>query len=258
VSEQRIQHVIRGELVRQAESDWSQLALVPCTATWRAVAHLRKMPEERRAHLFALLESVAVSFFRATPGPSGDLTKDPEYKHLVEALVGVHEWNWAYASVRTLRSVLGAYRSKSPKIAAEVASTPPDVIARAEHIVPIKATELRRLVKSAVAERFGAKPDHSGGGDWLYRGKSAGLEFVLGIDYGGYDQLRYEVSFDDAATGISARRLNYERLMGCSGTGWDFLTADNAAPSIDLMCTLVETLVSIPARASSLGGPTKR
>ena len=199
-----------------------------------------------------------MGFFSEPPPALGDLTENPEYKQLVEALVGISEWNWAYASVRTLRSVLGGYRSESPKIAAEFASTPPEVIARAEQITPIKASEIRKLVKVAVGERFSARPENAGGGDWFYRGAFAGIEFVLAVDYGGYDQLRYQVSYNDTRTGIRAKRLNYERLMGCGGTGWDFLTADNAAPSIDLMCSFVETLVSLPERAASFGGATRR
>jgi hypothetical protein len=201
--------------------------------------------------LFALLESIGLGFFSDIPS-AGDLTADPDYRLLVDALVGLNEWNWSYANVRTLRAILGAYRSKVPRIAAEVASTPAEVIARAEQIVPIKATELRKLVKSAVAARFGAKPENSGGGDWIYRGRSGRVEFTLSIDYGGFDQLRYTVAFADGATGLRGKRLNYERLMGCGGTGWDYLTADNAGPSIDLMCTFVEVLASIPERASSL------
>jgi hypothetical protein len=256
VSEQAIRQVLRSELERQAESGWSQLALVPSTTTWRAVAYLRELSAERLARLFDVLESAGMGFF--SEAASADLMADPHYRQLVNAMLGLNDWDWAYTNVRTLRTILGAYRSKVPRIAAEVASTPPEVIERAEQIVPIKAADLRKLVKSAVAARFGAKPDNSGGGDWLYRGKCGSLEFTLSIDYGGYDQLRYTVAFTDAATGIRGKRLNYERLMGCGGTGWDYLTAHNAGPSIDLMCTFVETLAGIPERASSLGGPTKR
>lgn len=255
MSEQAIRQVLRAELNRQADSDWAQLALVPSTATWRAVAHLRKLPPEARARVFTVLESVGIGFFFEPP--PAELLADPDYKLLVNALVGANEWSWSYTNVRTLRAILGAYRSKVPRIAAEVASTPPEVIARAEEIVPIKAPALRKLVKNAVAARFEGTPESFGGGDWIYRGKSGPVEFTLSMDYGGYDQLRYTVAFVDPKTGIRGRRLNYERLMGCAGTGWDYLTADNAEPAIDLLCTFVETLVGIPERAASLG-PTMR
>ena len=150
--------------------------------------------------------------------------------------------------------VLGGAKSKSPHVAAEFATTPPEVLARADQIAPVTAGGLRNLVKTAVADRFGAKPENVGGGDWLYRGTCHGVAFLLSIDYGGRDQFRYEVSYTEPATGIQAQRLNYERILGCGGTGWDFITADNAAASVDLMCTFVERLVRIPERACPLSG----
>jgi len=259
MSERGIRRFVRDELVRLATTDWSQLAAVPSTSTWRAVAYLRGLPDARRAHLFSVLESMALTFFGPPDLARSALWQDEEYKRLVTALVGAQEWNWAYASVRTLRSVLGGYKSKSPKMAAEFAGTPLEVIARAEQIAPVRANELRKLVKAAIGLRYGARPDNSGGGDWLYRGTSSrGLDFVLSIDYGGYDQLRYEVSYEEPHSGVHAQRLNYERLVGCGGAGWDFVTADNAEASVDLMCSFVDALLTIPERASSVGGPTER
>src|SRR5688500_5029507 len=137
MSAQAVRHFVRRELGRQADTGWSELEAVPSTATWRAIAHLRALPPSRRTHLFSVLESMAVTYFGASVAGQDALWKDEEYKRLVTSLVGAHEWNWAYANIRLLRSVLGGYKSKFPKVAAEFASTPPEVIARAEQITPV-------------------------------------------------------------------------------------------------------------------------
>src|SRR5678815_6196974 len=88
MSDRGLRQFFRDELNRHAQADWSELAAVPSTATWRAVAHFRGLPKARRAHLFTVLESMAVSFFCA-PYPGRDvLWQDEEYKRLVTAMVG--------------------------------------------------------------------------------------------------------------------------------------------------------------------------
>jgi hypothetical protein len=126
---------------------------------------------------------------------------------------------------------------------------PPEVLRRAEAIRPTTAGQIRQIVKRAFAERFDARYENRGGGDWKYFGRHAGRDFVVAIDYGGRsDQLRYEVKYEDVRTGIRPRRLCYEWLLGVGHGHWDFVTADNLEDSIALLCELVGELVEIPDR----------
>ena len=93
----------------------------------------------------------------------------------------------------------------------------------------------------------------------MYSGEYAGRSFQLRIDYGGRsDQLRYGLSFDDVPTGIRARRLSYEGLIGLGDGHWDFVTADNLSESVLLLAKLVQELVVIPVCTRAGSENTRR
>jgi hypothetical protein len=87
-------------------------------------------------------------------------------------------------------------------------------------------------VKTMFGDRFGSRPEKLDGGDWRYVGTHRGRPFVVSIDYGGWDQLRYAVEYEDAKAGIQVRGLSYERLVGAGLGHRDFLTADNLEEAI--------------------------
>jgi hypothetical protein len=146
--------------------------------------------------------------------------------------------------VRALRARLAELRSDRPSIAA--ADIPAQVLERAKGIRPTNSREIRAAVKTAFATRFCAQAKKLGGGDWRYAGVLREREFVVAIDYGGWDQLRYEVEYYDVATDLHAKRVNYERLVGAGLGHWDYLTADHLAESVELLCELVEKVVGLP------------
>lgn len=192
MNEQRIRSVVRTELDGQAAAEWARLAAVPCTFTWRAIDYMKRLPLDRRAALFTVLEDAALFFFDPSRDPRTHPAriKEPEYERLMAGSgASAEPWDWKYVDVRMLRALLARGRSRNPRVAAEAAriGIPPAVLARAEQIVPVKAPQVRRLVKAAVQKRFGAKSQNSGGGDWTYAGAFRGVEFVLAIDYGGRD-----------------------------------------------------------------------
>jgi hypothetical protein len=252
MDEATVRRVIRTELETQAAANWPRLSAVPCTFTWRAVDYLRRLPEQKRAALFAVVADAAVSSLDSARDPAEHpgRTGDPEYRQLVDATLGTGQaWDFRYLDARALRGILGGARLRHPRMASRLENLPPEVLARAEQIVPLKAPEIRKLVKGMVQRRFRGKAQRDVGGDWHYTCSLGHAEFFLSIDYGGWDQLRYEVSYHDPCTGFSATRLNYERLMGCGGTGWNFLTTDNASAAIELLGDLVEWLVTLPHQA---------
>ena len=246
-----MQQIVRQELDAEYADGFPRLSRVPCTFTWRSVDHVKRLPPPRIEALFAAIAASAGAALGVAPAsPPADDRAARELKALRHAAIGAVglPWDWKYADIRTLRAILGGARSKHPRTAAEFASIPADVVARAEAIVPVTAAEFRKLVKVAVQHRFGGRPERRGGGEWGCECRLRDTAFTLSLDYGGWDQLRYEVSYRHAASGLAPSALNYERLLGLGGTGWNFITADNAADAVQLMVELVEWLVSLPDR----------
>lgn len=242
--------LLRRWIEAEDASGWAFVRRVPSTHTWKIVDHVQRLPAARRSSLFDAFVSSALFFFdpqrdpKLHPGAS-----DPEFRALCDALPLMG--SWAYADVRTLRAWLAVRRAGR----AAAASMPPDVVERAQAIRPTHAREIRAAVKRAFAERFGARPENAGG-EWCYAGTCRGRAFVVDIDYGGMDQLRYEIAFTDPATGLQARGASYEWLVGAGHGHWDSLTADNLETSIALLGELVERVVTLPDALGGAGGLT--
>jgi hypothetical protein len=260
VREETIGLAVRAELGALRASGYSRLRAAPATATWRAVDHIAQLPADRLEHLVSVLQRLALHYFLPAPAEEEhpSRTRDPEYAALGEAMVGARSFDWKYSDVRSLRMILGALRSGKPAMAAPFLSTPPEVLRRAEAIAPIKAPDVRKLMKAAFKARFAASVKNDAVRGWVYSGCVGALEFELAADFGGWYQLRYEVAYNHVATGIATRMLNYERLLCGATGGWDYLTADNAEAAIGLLADQVEWLVRIPERALAHGGRTMR
>jgi hypothetical protein len=236
-----VEALVKTYIDREDATGWAFVRRVPSTHTWKIVDHLRALDGERRSRICRASADKALQLLGGT-GPTimarSEVPDDDEFPAAV-----LRAWDWQYASVRTLRAVLGDQLGKRPS--PEFADTPVEVLARAQSIRPTNAREIRKEVKTALGERFGARASNPLG-DWKYEGSHRGREFVLNIDYGGWDQLRYDVEYADVKTGLHARRLTYERLVGAGLGNWDFVTADNLVASVALLCELVEILVELP------------
>lgn len=238
--------LVRAAVEHEAASDWEHARRVPSTYTWKIVDYLRSLAASERNALMDAFVANASYFFE----PERDrclhayAAGHEEYRKLHEALPLI--WGWQYQDVRYLRAVWADVRSKRPSPA--FANTPVEVLARADAIRPTTASQIRKVVKAAFKDRYGSRPENLGSGEWRYPGMHRGRTFAVSIDYGGWDQLRYEVEYDDRTSGLAAKRLTYEGLVGAGLGHWDFLTADNLDESVTLLCELVEELVSLPER----------
>ncbi|MCI0420243.1 MAG: hypothetical protein L0387_32085 [Acidobacteria bacterium] len=246
-TEVELERFTRSALDAEAASGYAWLRRIPSTRTWKILDYLSAIEPAERDALFSAFVTNGLFLLRPDRDPSLNAYQagHPAYRRFVDAMPQLFDWK--YVDVRLLRGVLGDLRSKSPS--PEFANVPADVIRRAEAIQPTNAPAIRREVKSVFAQRFGAQAENRGGGDWVYSGEYAGRSFQVRIDYGGRsDQLRYGLSFDDVSTGIRARRLSYEGLIGLGDGHWDFVTADNLSESVLLLAKLIQELVVIPAK----------
>ena len=236
--------IIRATIMAEAASEWALTRRVPSTHTWKALDYMASLESDERQALLKAIERNALFFFEPAPDASAHAADWPAFRRYRDAMVQMADWK--YANARMLRLILGDVRGKKPS--PQLAQTPPEVLERAAAIKPISAAQIRKVVKAAVGRRYGAKAETLGGGDWRYPGSWKGLPFELSIDYGGMShQLRYAVAFEDPSTGLRARRLAYEWLVGVGHGDWDFLTADNIEASVELLCDLVERLLGLPS-----------
>ena len=249
--EQRLRTFVAERINHEASSGWSRLRRVPSTYTWRILDYLAGLEENRRVPLFEASVSKALYLFDPDRDPALHPYKagHPEYRRMVDSLPQL--WRWEYADVRALRSILADIRSD--RSSAPFATTPESVVRRAESIRPTNAAAIRKVMRKELAERFGAGAENFGGGVWLYSGTHHERRFKLSVDYGGRsDQLRYEIEYHDSTTGLHAKRLSYEQLLGVGFGHWDFVTADNLQESVSLLGDFVAELVNIPERLQGL------
>jgi hypothetical protein len=69
-----------------------------------------------------------------------------------------------------------------------------------------------------------------------------------------YAQMHYGVTWAMRERQLLAQGLTYETLFGVN-TGWDYLTEENAARSIDLLDQLLVSLAGLMERIAALPGP---
>jgi hypothetical protein len=213
----QVEALVKMYIERENALDWAFVRRVPSTYTWKIVDYLRALHPRGRSNLCQAFAANALYLVDATRDPALHAARsgDPEFKALLSALLQTTAWE--YANVRMLRAILGDQLGKRPS--PEFANTPVEVLQRAQSIRPTNAREIRKVVKKAFGEHYGARPSNRLG-DWQYAGSHRGRPFVVTIDYGGRDQLRYDVEYEDARTGLHPRRRATSVSSGrASGTG---------------------------------------
>jgi hypothetical protein len=117
---------------------------------------------------------------------------------------------------------------------------------------PAKAPQLRKLLNPMLRDRLAAKPTKRPGGELIFEGAIGGVPLRLSIIFSNlYGQMHYAASWSMREGRFRAQRLTYEALFGPS-TGWDYLTEENAARSIDLLGRLLVSLAGLFGRIAAL------
>jgi hypothetical protein len=114
-------------------------------------------------------------------------------------------------------------------------------------IIPAKAPLLRPMINKAFKEMFATEKKKLPGGETVYSGLFENTLIDVGIDFGSrMHQLRYGVGIPDDSKTIFTSRLDYTyEGLWAGGTGWDYLTEENAERSIALLCDFVARLVRL-------------
>ncbi len=113
------------------------------------------------------------------------------------------------------------------------------------HIKPAKAPLLRKLINEAFPQLFATGKQKREGGETEYFGVLLGANIRVAIDFAARGlQLRYGVSIPDERKTTFIWRCAYEDLWA-AGTGWDYLTEENAERSISLLCEHITQIVAL-------------
>ena len=109
---------------------------------------------------------------------------------------------------------------------------------------PVKAPQLKKLVKPLLQGLLGAKEEKMPGGTMKYDGALDETPVKVRVDYAGRDvQMIYSVSIPDTERKVVVIGTTFENFFGMGGTGWDYITEENADASIGLLPDLLRRVV---------------
>ena len=261
-----IEALVREELGREAAAGFPKLTRIPSIGVIRFLDYFASLPQAEHTPLLdALARLGAMHFFPSpliakaheqvrTTNPAlfrmGAAMKSPvfifglryEGLRMSKAILNDPE---SLAHMKQTRSTLDFQpRDDPPK---ELVSDP-DI----RHVQTAKAPLLRKLLNQSLTTLLGVKAVKQPGGDIVYDGSVRGTPLKVRITFSNlYAQMHYAVTAKIHARNILAQQLTYETLWG-TNTGWDYLTEENAARSIDLLSELLAILAGFMERIASM------
>jgi hypothetical protein len=261
--------LIRAELAEEAAAGFPILRRVPSTGAIKLLDYLEtQSPAEIEELGDAQARLGALHFFPApliARAHEALRTTEPAILRLAAALQApAFAFGLRYLDLRMHRAAM-----RDPQSVAQLAVTRAgldfqprdDLPERLVGTTPIRDIEttrapaLRKLLNQMLTRRQSLKAIKRPGGELVYEGAIEGVPLRVSIIFSNlYAQMSYGVGWSARGRGLLAQRLTYELLSG-AGTGWDYLTEDNAPRSIDLLEELLRRLARLFERVSALPLP---
>jgi hypothetical protein len=261
----RVVALLRADFAEEASAGFPRLRRIPCTYFIRFLDYFASLD---RAAQDALLDGMA-RFGSAVFFPDAGMTEYEERRQhpalrRFDAMLQSAEFTGGYryvdvkslcmvAKTRELGGLAGWINSRGfSGLALEPRE---DLLPDLRYLQPPKAAALRKLVDAAFRKLFGAEMSSAGGGNWRFAGSLGEDRLTVWLDLGSQvSQLRYGVTVENPAHTIRVVRTAYESLW-VHHLGWDYLTEENAARSVDL---LAEQVIYIGRLAERLNRPSTR
>ena len=257
--------LVKHEFDAEAAAGFRTLRHIPSSGVIRLLDHLDTLD---KAALSALLDAqtrvAALCFF---PGPliTGAYEKlrvEPALALRQEAMQSLpFSMGLRYGDLRMSRMMLNDAESMRHMAATRTTlrfvprdDPPPELLdgVAISDCHPAKAPQLRKLLNPMLGDLLSAKPEKKLGGELVYRGALDGVPLAVSIIFSNrFGQMHYAVSWAMRERGFFAQRLSYEALFG-TNTGWDYLTEENAARSIELLGQLIRSLAGLFSRVAAL------
>ena len=241
---------LRNELAAEADAGFPRLRRIPQT---KIIQFLDYFAASNAGERSALLDALAVrAAIRLQPGTASGFPPAPAWDRYWSTVNsrGPFSGGFRYSDVKFLAMVpkikeFGGYEGWIEKtqrswISALALQAREDLLPDLGCLVPAKAPDLRKLVKSTLLARgFTAVATKGAEHEYVH---PSGLPVHVGFG-SRMGQLYYWVG-DLRSHGA----LSYELLWGQPG-GWDYLTEENAARSIELLPELIESLTRLFERS---------
>lgn len=258
-----IAELLLADFTTEAGAGFPTVRRIPSTDAVKFLDYFGALePAARTALLEAKARGAALQFF---PPPLVHqqaldfLTKNPALNQYRTATQSGHfAYGLRYVDPRMARAMLNDPQSRAQLAQTRAAldfqprdDPPRDLTAEADlrNIVPAKAPLLRKLMETAFARLFAPKKSKLPGGETRYTGTLGATELVVSIDYASrMAQFAWFVGLRMAHPNLAAFRV--QDFWGL--TGWDYLTEENAARSIELLCERITYLVNLKNRIDAL------
>jgi hypothetical protein len=257
--------LLRSDFTLEASAGFPRLMRIPCTSIVKFLDYFEAQAATDREGLLDVLARLGAMKFLPLPLISRDYqelrTSDPAYSPFWAAIQSERfAHGYRYEGVKMTRmmardaetvAAVAAIRAKldwQPRDDPPANLVPdPDL----SHLNPAKAPLLRKLVKQVFTQMFAAEAKKLPGGETGFTGTIEGTKLIVWVDFGSMSaQLRYGVSIPDEQHRIFISRLSYEDLW-IPNLGWDYLTEENAATSIELLGEQIGYLAGLANRIVS-------
>ena len=257
--------VVRAEFAQEVEAGFPRLRRIPSTGIVQFLDNFAILePSGRTALLDGLARIAALHFF-----PAPLIAKAHEQLRTTEpAILRFHDamrskpfsYGLRYLDVRMARAALRDLESRAMMAQTRAAldfeprdDLPEPLVGSTPllEIETIRAPQLRKLLNPMLLKRLGAKPQKRFG-ELVYEGMIGDTPLRVSIIFSNlYAQMHYAVTWSGREQGLFAQRATYEVFWG-TNVGWNYLTEENAARSIDLLDELLLRLVQLFARVRDL------
>jgi hypothetical protein len=260
---------IRAEMQQEAAQGFPTLRKIPSTGIIKLLDYFDiSSGDERAAQIEAQARVAALMFFPApliAAAYEQLRTTDPALLRRAEAMKApLYAYGLRYEGLRMHRAIMRDPESLRhlARTRATLDFTPRDDLpaelvgsTAIRDIVPAKAPLLRKLLNQMVRARLGARPEKRPGGELVYDGALGAVPLRVSIIFSNlYAQMLYGVTWSARERNLRGTRLSYEALWGMN-TGWDYLTEENAAQSIDLLDRLLVRFVGLLEQITALPMP---
>jgi hypothetical protein len=253
--------LLRSDFAAEAAAGFPRLKRIPCTYFIRFLDYFVSLDTAGQEGLLDGMAQFgsAVFFPNAGPAEYEQRKRHPALQRF-DAMLNSMDFNggYRYVDVKSLCMVartteLGGLDGwiKSRGFSGLALQPREDLLPNLSYLQPAKPAVLRKLVDAAFQKLFAAKKSKSGGGDVQYTGSLGDSPLTVWLDFGSQlGQLRYGVSVANPAHTIKFVRVAYESLW-CHHLGWDYMTEENAARSIDFLAEQVAHLAQLADRMNS-------
>jgi hypothetical protein len=246
---------LRSDFGAEAAAGFPRLRRIPQTKVIQFIDYFDSLgPGDRSALLDALALRGSVMI---NPSPAAQYPPAPSFDRYWKAVTspGPFTGGYRYCDIKSLAAIpkipeFGSYEAwiekcQRPGVSERALQPREDLLPNMDCLAPAKAPALRKLVRAALQGR-GFAAEVTKGAAHKYVNSSGA---TVRVDFGSYmGQICYSVSAACAATRIVM--LSYEILWSQPG-GWDYLSEENAARSVDFLPEFVEYLIQLPERINA-------